>query len=134
MIAALQNLLKLQALEFGETATKNLTTQVAELRALIPPQILGHYDRLRARDKKGVAVVRNQVCTGCHMKQPLAKIMIVMRGEDLQLCDTCGRYLSLPEPPEAALAEVAEAPKPVEKPAPKRVGRPRKQKALEPAA
>ena len=130
MNPVLQNLARLQALEFGEVTGKNVAAQIAELRALIPLPILGHYDRLRARDKKGLALVRNQVCTGCHMTQPIGKITIVMRGEDVQLCDTCGRYLYLPEPVENAVTEPVEAPKP----APKRVGRPRKQKALAKAA
>jgi predicted nucleic acid-binding Zn-ribbon protein len=102
MNAVLQNLLKLQALEFGEIVGKGVEAQAAALRGEIPPPILGHYDRLRAREKKGVALVRNQVCTGCHMRQPMGKITVLMRGEDIQLCDTCGRYLFLEEQPQGA--------------------------------
>ena len=102
----LQNLLKLQAIEFEEISDPNSEATVAELRGKIPAQILGHYDRLVARGKKGVALVRDQVCTGCHMRLPTAVIMTLMRGDDIQLCDSCGRYLSLAEtttpPPEAA--------------------------------
>ena len=127
MNAVLQNLLKLQALEFGEVAGKNVESQTATLRGQIPQPILGHYDRLRARDKKGVALVRNQVCTGCHMLQPIGKITIVMRGEDVQLCDSCGRYLFLEEEsgkaPEEPVAE-----KPAAKPARKAPKTPRKRK------
>jgi hypothetical protein len=94
----LQNLLKLQALEFGETGQKKVEAQVAELRGKIPLPILGHYDRLRARDKKGVAIVRNQSCTGCHMHVPIGLITVLMRDEDIQLCENCGRYLYLPDP------------------------------------
>ena len=100
----MQNLLKLQTLEFNETET-NHAAQIAELRGKIPTQILGHYDRLVARGKKGIAAVRNQVCTGCHMRQPLGLIMTLKHGTDIQLCDSCGRYLYLPEEP-----AVAEAP------------------------
>ncbi len=94
----LQNLLKLQSLEFGETAEKNAAAVIADLRAKIPLQILGHYDRLRARDKKGLAAVRNQVCTACHMQVPLGVVATIMHGTDIQLCGNCGRYLYLPEP------------------------------------
>lgn len=128
MNALLQNLLNLQALEFGEIACSNLDTETAALRAQIPAPILGHYDRLRARDKKGLAAIRNQVCTGCHMRQPLAKITVLMREEDIQLCDTCGRYLYLPPEPEAKREE-ATAEKAPEKPA----KAPRKRKARQPA-
>lgn len=127
----IQKLLKLQTLEFGEATGANVESETAELRTQIPAPILGHYDRLRAREKKGVAPVRNQVCTGCHMKQPIGKITILMRDEDLQLCDSCGRYLYLE--PETAPAPAPEAPAAAataeEKP--KRAKTPRKRKAKE---
>ena len=126
MNTVLQNLLRLQAIEFGEVSVKKADAEVAELRGKIPQPILGHYDRLRVRDKKGVAVVRNQSCTGCHMRVPIGQITVLMRAEDIQLCESCGRYLYLPAPAEA------EAPEPVKaaKPAPKT----RKRRALAPAA
>jgi hypothetical protein len=126
----LQNLLKLQALDFGETKVKNAEAQGAELRGTIPPPIISHYDRLRVRGKKGVAVVRNQVCTGCHMHVPIGQITMLMRGEDVQLCESCGRYLYLPDPVEAEFLNKVEATKPVAK-AP---AKPRKRRALAHAA
>jgi len=114
----IQNLVKLQALEFGEISSKSLASQVAELRTLIPQPILGHYDRLAVRGKKALAVVRNQVCSGCHMRLPIGTINTMMQGHDLQLCDTCGRYLYLPAPAEGQVPEivVATAVKPASKP------------------
>lgn len=112
MNATIQNLLKLQSIEFGDE--KGTEKQIAELRAIIPEPILGHYDRLRIRDKKGVAVVRNQVCTGCHMKLPIGVIATLMQDRDIQLCDSCGRYLYL------ELQAPAAAPVPAAKPAKKR--------------
>jgi predicted nucleic acid-binding Zn-ribbon protein len=130
MNSILQYLLKLQALEFGETTEKNIQAQAAELRGKLPQPIVGHYDRLRVRGKKGVAVVRNQVCTGCHMHVPIGQITELMRGEDIQLCETCARYLYLPDPAEPAfLSQVEPA-----KPAPKAKAKPRKRRALVPAA
>ena len=112
----LPNLLRLQSLEFHEIKEKNAAATIAELRGRIPVQILAHYDRLAARKKKGVAIVRGQVCTGCHMRLPIGVIMTLMRGRDIQLCDTCGRYLYLPAPQENAAPEPAEAKsKPVRK-------------------
>ena len=125
----LQNLLKLQALEFGEAATKSVEAQAAELRGNIPQPILSHYDRLRVRGKKGVAVVRNQVCTGCHMHVPIGQITVLMRGEDIQLCESCGRYLYLPDPAETEFLSHMEAAKPKAKAAAK----PRKRRTLAPA-
>jgi predicted nucleic acid-binding Zn-ribbon protein len=122
----LPNLLKLQAMEFGEIKEKDIETRMAELRAKIPAQILAHYDRLVARGKKGVAIVRNQVCSGCHMKLPIGTINTLMQGTDIRLCDSCGRYLYLPEPAEAQFLDNVAASKPASKP--------RKRKALTHAA
>lgn len=91
----LENLIKLQSLEFEETTPKNAGATTAELRHKILPQILAHYDRLVAKGKKGVAAVRGQTCTGCHMQVPLAAVMTLKHGTDIQLCESCGRYLYL---------------------------------------
>lgn len=117
-------LLKLQAFDFKESSDKISEAQRTEIRNSIPQPILAHYDRLVARGKKGVAVVRNQVCTGCHMRLPIGTINTLMQNHDIQICDSCGRYLSLEVVETPAAPSVAEA-KPQIKPAPKR-----KRKAL----
>jgi predicted nucleic acid-binding Zn-ribbon protein len=111
----LQNLLKLQSLEFDEVEDKNAEATIAELRVKIPSQILGHYDRLVAKGKKGLAAVRNQVCTGCHMRQPIGTIMTLMHDQDIQLCESCGRYLYLPPAVKTGTVEKTASPKPVKK-------------------
>ena len=93
----LQNLIKLQGIEFKETTEKIAGATVAELRVKIPAQILGHYDRLVARGKKGVTAIRGENCSSCHIRVPIGAIMTLKRGEDIQLCENCGRYLYLPE-------------------------------------
>jgi hypothetical protein len=127
----LQILLKLQALDFADPPPKNAEADKAGLRKRVPEPILGHYDRLVARGKKGVAVVRNQVCTGCHMRLPIGTINTVMQGQDIQICDSCGRYLCLePAVEPAAEQPVAEPSKAARKPARK----PRKRKVAANAA
>ena len=116
----LQYLIKLQSLEFEKNTDKAAEPAIAELRGKIPSQILGHYDRLVAHGKKGLAAVRDQVCTGCHMHLPIGVITTLMRDDDIQLCDNCGRYLYLAEPAKA------DVPKPTVKPGPAR--KPRKSK------
>jgi len=108
----LQDLLKLQSLDFNESAEKSAAAQAEELRGKIPQPIIGHYERLRVRGKKGVAVVRNKVCTGCHMHVPIGQITVLMRGEDIQLCESCGRYLYLPDAAETEFLAHVEATKP----------------------
>jgi hypothetical protein len=111
----LQNLIKLQAIEFDEISEKSAGATIEELRAKIPPQILGHYDRLVAKGKKGVAAVRHQVCTGCHMRVPIAVVTTLMHDADIQLCDSCGRYLYLSDATDTEAPEKTAKPKPTRK-------------------
>src|SRR2546428_13674581 len=111
MNGILQNLLKLQGLDFGEQP-KN-ASQAAALRAAIPQSMLQQYERLRARGKKGIAVVRNRVCSNCRMQVPIAVVATLMRGTVAQVCGNCGRYLCLPDPAEAQVVEALVAAKPV---------------------
>lgn len=115
MKALMQNLLALQTLEFGLTKSPDIAATIAELRGKIPAPILGHYDRLRARGKKGLAAVQNQVCAGCHMRVPIGAIMTIKQEQDIQLCESCGRYLYLPaeaEPTPKRPARGKSAPQP----------------------
>ena len=111
----LQILLKLQSLEFGEVKEKNAGTTITALRGKIPSQILGHYDRLVAKGKKGVAAVRNQVCTGCHMRLPIGVVATLMHNTDVQLCESCGRYLYLADSTGTTAPEVTAKPRPTRK-------------------
>jgi hypothetical protein len=111
----LEHLLRLQDLDFDPKLRKSAGQEAAALREKIPPQILGHYDRLVARGKKGVALVSNQVCRGCNMRVPIGTVNTLMQAKDIQLCDSCGRYLALapqvqeeapaPAPPKAKRAK-----------------------------
>jgi hypothetical protein len=99
MNSVLQSLLRLQGLELGGQP-KN-PSLAAELRAAVPQAMLVKYDRLRARGKKGIAVVRDRVCTSCRMQVPIAVVATLMRGNVTEVCGNCGLYLCLPEPAEA---------------------------------
>jgi predicted nucleic acid-binding Zn-ribbon protein len=90
-------LIELQSLEFEETIQPDVEARIAKLRAKIPGPVLSHYDRLGDQGKKGVALLLNQTCTGCHMRVPVAVVFDLKHAEDVCLCDNCGRYLYLPE-------------------------------------
>ncbi|MBM3879248.1 MAG: hypothetical protein FJ387_05945 [Verrucomicrobia bacterium] len=123
-----ERLFELQELEMGPQAEAAENRRAAEnLRKEIPDPILGHYDRLRARGKKGVALVRHGVCTGCQMKLASGPFAALRRDDDIAMCDNCARYLLLcPEPAAPAANPAAPASK---KPAAKR-GRPKAKPAL----
>src|SRR5262245_47979877 len=100
----LQNLYRLQTLD--SAGKKHARAQAAGLRAGIPQGMLTNYDRARARGKKGIAVLRNHVCTNCRMQVPLAVTASLMRGT-VQVCGNCGLYLCLPELEELSPNSVA---------------------------
>jgi len=91
----IENLLKIQSLEINPTPATG--TQLTSLRAAVPAPILSHYDRLRARGKKGVAVINRQVCSACHVQVPRNTVITLMNATDIQICESCGCYLCLPE-------------------------------------
>ena len=90
-------LFELQSLEFDATIRPETEKRIAALRAKIPAPILAHYDRLADQGKQGVALLRNQTCSGCHMRVPLGVVLDVKHGHDVCLCDNCRRYLYLRE-------------------------------------
>ena len=93
----MKSLFELQVLEF-ETKIRPVTeVRIAEMRAKIPAPILAHYDRLADQGKKGVALLRNQTCSGCHMRVPLGVVLDLKHGQNVCLCDHCRRYLYLRE-------------------------------------
>ncbi len=120
----IQRLFDLQQLEMGSQSGSPETRQlISAIRKEVPEPILGHYDRLLARGKKGVALVRKGVCSGCQMRLASGSYATLLRDDDIATCDTCGRYMLLvPESP------AAEAFAPSQKPAKPRA---RKKKAVE---
>jgi hypothetical protein len=95
MMKLMEDLLALQDLQFRKGKTGR-EAEVEALRKAIPEPILGHYDRLQVRGKKGVAMLRNGVCAECHMRVPIGTLVTLAHGQDVQLCGNCGRYLFLP--------------------------------------
>ena len=107
----MEQLLKVQDLQFIKGEDPETHPELKTLRADIPPQVLSHADRLFAREKKAVALIERNVCTGCRMGLPTGTVLAVRQGADIQLCGNCGRYLYIaPEPP-----PVEEAAKPKRK-------------------
>lgn len=108
-VEVIELLYSLQQIELGDDPTsKKNQKAIAEIREKLPPSILGHYDRLMKRGKKGVAIVHNTNCPECHMTLPSGTRAQLLRGEDIVLCDTCARYL-LFKPEETSVPVKAKA-------------------------
>lgn len=125
----IERLFELQVLELGPAAGSAEGKKAAEaLKKEIPEPILGHYRRLMDRGKKGVALVRHGVCSGCMMQLAIGVFAALRRDDDIAMCDTCARYLLLaPEEP----APVVEASAPPANP-PKTPGRRGRRKSAPP--
>lgn len=70
---------------------------LADLRQQVHDPVLAHYLRRVEQGSKGVAEVRNGICSGCHMRLPSGVLGALMKPHDLLLCETCGAYLYLPD-------------------------------------
>jgi hypothetical protein len=120
MMDIIEKLLELQKLQLSaEPLSLAAETQMNELRGKVPKPILDHFDRLIAQGKTGVAMSRNGVCCGCHLRLSSGTAARMPDETDIHVCDNCGRYLYMA--PETAEVEPMPAPAPVtEKPAQKR--------------
>ena len=73
--------------------TPAVLAEMEQRRAEVPAPVLAHFERMIARGKKGVAAVRDGVCTECHLRLTTGKLANLAAGTDIWLCDNCGRYL-----------------------------------------
>ena len=71
-----------------------LLVQRKECAANVPPDALAKYERLKTRRWPVVVLLTpDEVCDGCHMKQPPAVAQMVSHKDRLVGCSECGRLL-----------------------------------------
>jgi hypothetical protein len=93
----MENLFALQSLQLQSgPVPRSQPEDIEAIRKKIPAGVLTHYDRLVARGKKGVAVVRNGVCSECHISVAIGPLAGLAQEGDVRTCGNCGRYLFLP--------------------------------------
>lgn len=110
-------LFELQRLELkSEEDSVDRQAEIDAIRRRIPTPVLVNFDRFQVRGKKGVAIVRHDVCMECHLQIPRGVVASISTTEEGQRCGNCGRYLYLPaeEPaiPALAPARASKAEKP----------------------
>lgn len=70
----------------------------ADLAAKIPPNFLQPYERLLQKaDGRAMAPCRNYVCQGCRMSLTANTVNLLLIGDKLVFCQSCGRILFMPE-------------------------------------
>jgi C4-type zinc ribbon domain len=86
----------LSTLPAGAPISGAVEREIESLRDLLPTSILGHYDRLKARGKLGLAAVARGVCGACHLAVPRGKVADLRRApQSLNVCDNCGTFIYL---------------------------------------
>lgn len=59
----------------------------------IEKDFLVEYERIKNRNKNAVVLVKNNICSGCHMEIPLYILSRLHNNDSIIRCDNCGRIL-----------------------------------------
>jgi len=90
---------------------ERLESERAEIMTGIAPAYLDPFVKV-ARQRKGLALVavRDERCGGCHVRVMPKLIQQVRRATGLIACDSCKRFLYVPDEPSRAAGTGAESP------------------------
>ena len=94
MKQVIEHLLVLQRLSLdSKRLTAEQEREINERRKKVPAPILDHFDRLMARGKKPIAMVRSGVCGECHLRISIGTLARVACATEIHQCGNCGRFL-----------------------------------------
>lgn len=80
---------------------KDVSARKKDIKVRLPRPMISRYERvLKRREGKAVVPVDGGKCTGCQMRLPPQMYILVQRGESLQSCPSCHRYLFIEEYPD----------------------------------
>jgi hypothetical protein len=101
VLTDLVTLVRLEA-ELNETVPRSLKRPDAEKiiarhRKKIPPMILSHHDRIKAKGRRSIAPVQEWICRACFISIPVGNRQQLTQATDLFICESCGAYLYLPD-------------------------------------
>jgi hypothetical protein len=84
---------RLRKLGFEIAPAERLHPMRARLAALVDVRWLGIYDRARVRYGRGLAAVRERVCTGCFLTLPTTARKPNPGEQNVTTCQGCARVL-----------------------------------------
>jgi hypothetical protein len=87
---------ELRALGPRSTRKKALAARIADERTKVPPFILAHHDRVRARGKTSTVPVKDWICRSCYISVPSGLRTKLASRDDICVCENCGAYIYLP--------------------------------------
>ncbi|HNR68887.1 MAG TPA: C4-type zinc ribbon domain-containing protein [bacterium] len=80
-------------LGFNVTGYDELQKAREELANQISRPLLSRYERLRAKLKRAIVPVKNDICLGCFLRQPTSLAARGREDEEIFTCENCGRML-----------------------------------------
>jgi hypothetical protein len=84
---------EVEKLGFDVTGYNELQTARNELASTISKPLLSRYERLRAKLKRAVVPVKNDICLGCFLRQPTSRGARGREEDMIFTCENCGRML-----------------------------------------
>ncbi|MBL7648767.1 MAG: PTS sugar transporter subunit IIA [Candidatus Hydrogenedentes bacterium] len=80
--------------EAARTGKKQIKQRIENIRAMIDPRILKHYDRLAKGRAPALVPVEGDTCQGCFMKLPSQYAQRVRQDTDhIHTCNNCSRFI-----------------------------------------
>lgn len=80
--------------ETARTGKKQIKQRIENIRAMIDPRILKHYDRLTKGRAPALVPVEGDTCQGCFMKLPSQYAQRVRQDSDhIHTCNNCSRFI-----------------------------------------
>lgn len=84
---------EVEKLGFNLTNYEELKKARQELAQSISKPLLARYERLRAKLKRAIVPVKNDICLGCSLRQPTSRGARGREDEQIFTCENCGRML-----------------------------------------
>lgn len=83
-----------ETLTKAKSGKKNLRERIENIRSLVEPRILKHYDRLSKSRAPALVPVEGDTCQGCFIRLPSKFVQEVRTDSDhIYTCSNCSRYI-----------------------------------------
>ncbi len=89
----IEEAVEVEKLGFSVTGYNELKKAREELAHVISKPLLFRYERLRAKLKRAIVPVKNDVCLGCFLRQPTSLGAKGREDDQIFTCENCGRML-----------------------------------------
>lgn len=84
---------EVKGLGFEVAGRDKLQEAREELIKKISKPVLSNYEKLRARYRRAIVPVKDDVCLGCFMRVPTSLSTVGRGNQEVILCEGCGRIL-----------------------------------------